>query len=140
MTTQQSDSDSSAAEDIRVHQVHERLDQVSRSLQELSARREAAVQVGQVARSREAARGGAIELERARLTEIQAELDGLRIAMRNRGVIEQAKGMLMLRLKVDEEQAFDYLRKLSNTSNRKLVDVAIEVVRTRAGESRSASD
>lgn len=134
MTTQQSDSDSSAAEDFRVHQVHERLDQVSRSLQELSARREAAVQAGQVARSREAARG-AIELERARLTEIQAELDGLRVAMRNRGVIEQAKGMLMLRLKVDEEQAFDYLRKLSNTSNRKLVDVATDVVRTRAGDS-----
>lgn len=71
----------------------------------------------------------------ARVAELQAELAGLRVAMRDRGVIEQAKGMLMVRLQVDEDQAFDYLRTLSNTTNRKLSEVAGEVVRTRAGES-----
>lgn len=71
----------------------------------------------------------------ARLVALQAELDDLRIAMRNRGVIEQAKGMLMIRLQVDENTAFEYLRTLSNTTNRKLAEVAADVVRTRAGES-----
>ncbi len=54
--------------------------------------------------------------------------------MRTRAVIEQAKGMVMVRLEVDEDAAFEYLRTLSNTTNRKLTDVAADVVRTRAGE------
>lgn len=70
----------------------------------------------------------------ARLAECEAELDGLRDAMRHRAVIEQAKGMLMVRLQVDEDQAFDYLRTLSNTRNSKLAEIAAVVVRTRAGE------
>jgi AmiR/NasT family two-component response regulator len=69
-----------------------------------------------------------------RLQELQAELDGLRAAMRHRGVIEQAKGMLMVRLQLDEDTAFEQLRTLSNTANRKLSDVAADVVRTRAGD------
>lgn len=120
-------------DDARLLQVHERLDQVRRSLDDLNARREAARRTGAIARSREAARL-AVEQLHTRLTEVQTELDGLRIAMRNRGVIEQAKGMLMLRLDLDEDAAFDYLRTLSNRTNRKLVDVAAEVVRTRVGE------
>jgi AmiR/NasT family two-component response regulator len=120
-------------EDARLQQVHERLDSVSRSLEELRARREAARQAGAAARSREAARNS-IEMANAKLVEIQAELDGLRIAMRNRAMIEQAKGMLMVRLQIDESKAFDYLRSLSNQTNRKLADVAADVVRTRAGE------
>lgn len=120
-------------EDARLQQVHERLDSVSRSLEELRTRREAAREAGAAARSREAARNS-IEVANARLAEIQAELDGLRIAMRNRALIEQAKGMLMVRLQIDEAKAFDYLRTMSNQTNRKLVDVAGDVVRTRAGE------
>lgn len=120
-------------EDARLQQVHDRLDSVSRSLEELRTRREAARQAGAAARSREAARNS-IEIANAKLAEIQAELDGLRIAMRNRALIEQAKGMLMLRLQIDETKAFDYLRTMSNQTNRKLVDVAGDVVRTRAGE------
>lgn len=72
--------------------------------------------------------------EDPRLTQLQAEVEGLRLAMRNRGVIEQAKGMLMLRLGLDEDAAFEHLRVRSNRTNRKLIDVAAEVVRTRAGE------
>ncbi|GAA0621641.1 hypothetical protein GCM10009547_25440 [Sporichthya brevicatena] len=72
--------------------------------------------------------------EDPRLTQLQAEVDGLRLAMRNRGVIEQAKGMVMLRLDVDEDAAFDHLRVLSNRTNRKLVDVATDVVRTRGAD------
>ena len=123
-----------ASEDVRLHQVNERLDVVARSLQELRVRREVLPQPGAEARSREATRSS-IEVANAKLAEIQAELDGLRVAMRNRALIEQAKGMLMVRLRIDEDKAFDYLRTLSNTSNRKLSEVAADVVRTRAGES-----
>lgn len=123
-----------ASEDVQLHQVNERLDVVARSLQELRVRREVFPQPGADARSREATRSS-IEVANAKLAEIQAELDGLRVAMRNRALIEQAKGMLMVRLRIDEDKAFDYLRTLSNASNRKLSEVAADVVRTRAGES-----
>lgn len=56
-------------------------------------------------------------------------------AMQSRAVIEQAKGMLMLRLQVDEDAAFGALRSMSNATNRKLFEVAADVIRTRAGES-----
>ncbi len=117
-----------------MQRVGERLDQLAQSLHELRDRRDAAVDAGRAARSREAARN-AVEMVNTRLAEAQAELEGLRTAMHNRGVIEQAKGMLMLRLQVDENQAFEYLRALSNRTNRKLADVASEVILTRAGES-----
>lgn len=120
-------------EDARLQEVHERLESVSRSLEDLRTRREAAREAGAAARSRETARNS-IDTANARLAEIQAELDGLRIAMRNRAMIEQAKGMLMVRLQIDETKAFEYLRSMSNQTNRKVVDVAADVVRTRAGE------
>ncbi|HUR74823.1 MAG TPA: ANTAR domain-containing protein [Sporichthya sp.] len=131
--TAQLGGDRTASDDSRLQRVNERLELVARSLKELDQRREAARQANETARSREAART-AIDLAHARLAEVQGELEGLRTAMRNRGVIEQAKGMLMVRLQVDEDKAFDYLRTMSNTTNRKLSDVAADVVRTRAGE------
>lgn len=121
------------AEDDRLRTAADRLDELSRSLGELRARRVAIQEFAATSRDREHARN-AIAESNAKLVEIQAELDGLRIAMRNRAVIEQAKGMLMLRLRIDEDKAFDYLRTMSNRTNRKLVEVAAEVVRTRAGE------
>lgn len=121
-------------DDARLRGAAGRLDVLSRSLGELRARRIAAQEVATTTQGREQARS-AIEESNAKLVEIQAELDGLRIAMRNRGVIEQAKGMLMLRFRIDEDKAFQYLRTLSNKTNRKLVEVATDVVRTRAGES-----
>lgn len=57
-----------------------------------------------------------------------AEVDGLRVAMQTRGVIEQAKGMIMVALKVDEDAAFDVLVARSQTSHKKLIDVARDVV------------
>lgn len=65
--------------------------------------------------------------ERVRAAE--AELAGLGVAMGTRAIIEQAKGMIMITLKVDEAAAFDVLVRRSQTSHLKLVDVAREVVR-----------
>jgi response regulator NasT len=71
---------------------------------------------------------------RTQLDGCMDELDGLRAAMANRSVIEQAKGMLMLRLEFDEAAAFAYLREASNRANRKVAEIASDVVRTRAGQ------
>ncbi len=56
------------------------------------------------------------------------EASDLRHALEDRKVIERAKGVLMKRLRVDEEDAFRRLRKLSSDKNRKLVEVARDVV------------
>jgi GAF domain-containing protein len=49
-------------------------------------------------------------------------------AVQSRDIIEQAKGMLMERYKIDAEQAFDILRKLSQSSNTSLRTVASQLV------------
>jgi GAF domain-containing protein len=59
----------------------------------------------------------------------QAELAGeLQRAMESRAVIEQAKGILMANEHCDPERAFDILRQASQHQNRKLRDVAEELV------------
>ena len=52
----------------------------------------------------------------------------LRQAMQSRAVIEQAKGIVMGTRRCTEQQAFDVLVELSQTSNRKLRDVAQSLV------------
>ena len=60
-------------------------------------------------------------------------------AMRSRAVIEQAKGILMARSNLDEDEAFDMLRRASQRENRKLRDLAAELVeQTKKG--RPAAD
>ena len=58
------------------------------------------------------------------------ELAHLRIAMRSRAVIEQAKGVLMERYKISDERAFAVLTRTSQQSNVKLREVADQLVRT----------
>ena len=65
---------------------------------------------------------------RAELEVVEHELEGLRVAMNTRAVIEQAKGMLMLRQHCDADTAFAMLVSLSQTSHRKLVDVARQLI------------
>jgi GAF domain-containing protein len=55
----------------------------------------------------------------------------LRSAMDNRDVIGQAKGILMERHKLSADQAFGVLSRVSTEMNRKLADVAGELVGTR---------
>jgi transcriptional regulator with GAF, ATPase, and Fis domain len=57
---------------------------------------------------------------------------GLHIALKSRDIIGQAKGILMNRHKITAEQAFDLLIHASQTTNRKLVDVAVSL--TESGE------
>ena len=52
----------------------------------------------------------------------------LTVAMESRGVIEQAKGILMGSHRVTAATAFDMLRHRSQHENRKLRDIAAEIV------------
>jgi GAF domain-containing protein len=55
----------------------------------------------------------------------------LREALSTRAVIEQAKGILMVRVGCDEDEAFALLRRTSQHQNRKLREVAAAVVAMR---------
>lgn len=59
------------------------------------------------------------------------EVDQRTAAIANRTIIGQAEGILMERYDLDAGRAFDYLRRVSMTTNRKLSLVAEDVVRTR---------
>jgi GAF domain-containing protein len=56
----------------------------------------------------------------------------LRAGMTNRDLIGQAKGILMERFRLTALQAFDVLSRVSQETNRKLVDVATELTETGA--------
>lgn len=60
------------------------------------------------------------------------ELEQRSTAMESRTVIGQAQGLLMERFGLDPDSAFGYLRRVSQHENRKLVEVAGELVRSRA--------
>lgn len=58
----------------------------------------------------------------------QRSAAGLQTAMQSRAIIEQAKGMLMERHTVTADQAFTQLATMSQNSNRKVSDLAREMV------------
>jgi GAF domain-containing protein len=56
--------------------------------------------------------------------------DQLNVAMQTRKLIGQAIGIVMERHQIDEDRAFQYLARVSQTSNIKLRDVAQELIST----------
>jgi response regulator NasT len=76
----------------------------------------------------------AIALAMRRFEQLEAlkkESRDLRQSLEDRKLIERAKGLLVARLRVDENEAFRQLQKRAMQTNQKLVDVAREIV---AGE------
>jgi len=72
-----------------------------------------------------------VEVAIARFEEHQAlreELDQAKTTLAERKVIERAKGILMLRRKCDEQQAYSLLRKMAMDRNEKIVEVAHSVI------------
>jgi response regulator NasT len=55
---------------------------------------------------------------------LQQEAADLRQALEDRKVIERAKGILMKRSRLDEQEAFRRLQKLASEKSRKLIDIA----------------
>jgi GAF domain-containing protein len=56
-----------------------------------------------------------------------AVADQLQAALDSRGLIERAKGALMERERLDDQEAFTHLRRAARSSGRKLTEVAAEV-------------
>jgi GAF domain-containing protein len=65
---------------------------------------------------------------------MEFEGKGLREALRSRDVIGQAKGILMEREQLSEYEAFEVLRQMSMTQNRRVRDLAQSIVESRRGE------
>jgi len=65
-----------------------------------------------------------LQEQKARLAAMEAERDAARRALNERKVIERAKGVLMARFSMPEDEAYRTLRKTSMEQNRRLVDVA----------------
>jgi hypothetical protein len=68
------------------------------------------------------------------LETLKIENAQLRQAMERRGVIERAKGVVMVTYRCDEESAFQRLVNYSRHERRKVRDVAVEVVQAAAGD------
>ena len=64
------------------------------------------------------------------VAESQVE-DQLRLAAVNRTAIGQAQGILMERFAIDPGRAFDLLRRVSQTNNTKLLEIATTIITTR---------
>lgn len=75
---------------------------------------------------------------RRQVEQLRTELEQLRTALRNRPVIEQAKGVLMTLRGVDAETAFELLVVASQRSNTKVRVVAGLVVDLVTGQSPAA--
>ena len=69
---------------------------------------------------------------RAALKEANLTIGGLQVAVETNRQIGAATGILMARLTLTQDQAFDLLRRASQDQNRKLRDIADEVVLTGA--------
>jgi response regulator NasT len=69
---------------------------------------------------------GALDITLRRFAEFQS----LQGAFGRRAIIEQAKGILMERQKIDAEVAFDLLKSHSQQTGRKLIDVAQAITQT----------
>jgi len=64
----------------------------------------------------------------AQFQDLRKEAADLRQALADRKIIERAKGVLMKRANLDEQDAFRRLQKLASEKNRKLVDIASMIV------------
>ena len=59
-------------------------------------------------------------------------------ALETRGIIDQAKGILMARTGTDADQAFEFLRRASQRTNRKVSELAQEIVTSARTNGRTA--
>jgi len=60
--------------------------------------------------------------------QLSREAADLRQSLEDRKLIERAKGAIMRRLRIEEVDAFHHLRRLASNQNRKLVDIAQQII------------
>jgi hypothetical protein len=71
------------------------------------------------------------DLLEARIEQLEAENENLRVALASRIVIEQAKGLLIERLDLQPDVVFELLRSAARRSRRRIHDLAAEILKTR---------
>lgn len=79
--------------------------------------------------------GGAIEAalwHHHNTRSVAQQVSQLERALRQRAVIEQAKGIVMERHSLDEQGAFELIRDFARANNRKVVQVAASITESRA--------
>lgn len=64
------------------------------------------------------------------------ELEGLRTALDSRSIIGQAQGILMQKFDIDSDAAFEFLKRISQHENRKLITLAEAIVVQRDSNAR----
>ncbi|MFT4193840.1 nitrate- and nitrite sensing domain-containing protein [Ottowia sp.] len=69
-----------------------------------------------------------LQAQSQRLQTVSDELDALRAALNERKLVERAKGLLMARRRLTEQEAHQMLRQTAMNQNRRLVDVAESVL------------
>jgi hypothetical protein len=69
-----------------------------------------------------------LQCQSDQIAEIESELAETKKALSERKVIERAKGLLMTKLSVDEVEAYKWMRKTAMDQNRKLIDVAENII------------
>lgn len=69
--------------------------------------------------------------EATALKEARVEIDQLQQALDSRLVIGRAEGIMLERLGVEPDRAIEYLKRVSSVTNRKVVDIAAEIVETK---------
>ena len=115
--------------DQRLEQLRGRVERCREQVAQLARRWDDVSRHAPAPRGRAApAKADEVARLRASLDEMENEVTGLRTALQTRGVIEQAKGIIMLREHCDADAAFAMLVRVSQTSHRKLHDVAAALV------------
>ncbi|KAF0222258.1 MAG: Response regulator [Rhodospirillaceae bacterium] len=64
----------------------------------------------------------------AQFQQLRGELDKARTTLAERKLIEKAKGILMKRRKVDEDEAYGLMRRMSMDQKSRLIDVANKII------------
>jgi AmiR/NasT family two-component response regulator len=72
-----------------------------------------------------------MDVDRRRVEDLERKVTTLGEAVEHRTTIGIALGMIMERLELDQERAFAYLCTCSQAQNRKVYDLAVELVETR---------
>ena len=80
-----------------------------------------------------------LQEQKAKLAAMEAERDAARRALNERKIIERAKGVLMARFSMPEDEAYRTLRKTSMEQNRRLYDVAEATLAVLASIATSAN-
>jgi phage terminase small subunit len=111
----------------RLAEIQARIEQLREETNSLTGRARTTVETVRSSHDRAVARARVEAMQRD-LDAAVEQIEGLRTAMQTRGVIEQAKGMIMAAIKVDEEAAFQVLVARSQKSHKKLVEIARDVV------------